>query len=303
MRIEPILPRILLFVLCIALAAATQAGVSHTLQELIDQRRCDIYVPATAQQLQRAETAFENLLAAGGRLPAGVAGTWRDLGFSVTQLTDAGVTWIVLREAPGNCRGQGLYLIRQGAAAALLLQVPHGYFDRFTDDIAAGLVQGPIRMFAFNTVPRHYTRGGTKVDADFAHRADNLFTSLTRAFARVYPAGRLVQLHGFSPEKRDTAAGRSAAVIVSSGSPRPTPASLQVAQCLRALLDEPVRIYPGEVHELGAITNRQGKLLRQQGHAGFVHVELSSMLRERLRSEAGLRAGFGACLYSGMDKE
>ena len=288
---------------CLALTGVAAAAALQPLQQLLSERRCTVYSPATAQQLQRAEAGFVNLL----EDPAAVAGdtvqAWKALGFGVTQLTAGDANWLVLREVPGFCTGQGLYLIRQGVAAGRLLPVPHGYLDTHTADIAAGLLQAPVRAIAFNTVPRHYTQHGMQIDADLAHREDNLFAALTRAFARVYPAGRLVQLHGFNPAKRKTAAGHSAAVIVSAGTAWPTPASTAVAACLQSLLNDPVRLYPRDVQELGATTNLQGRLLRGLAHNGFVHVELSRTLRERLRSEAPLRADFAACLYSGMEQQ
>lgn len=292
--------RMLVLAGSLALPGVATSGEQQPLQQLLSERRCDAYSPATAQQLQQAETAFVNLLENPAPRVSKVAPAWQQLGFGITQLAAGDTSWLVLRESPGHCRGQGLYLLRQGVAAGLLLQVPHGYFDRHTDDIAAGLLQAPVRAIALNTVPRRYTQQGMKVDADLAHRTDSLFTALTRAFAQVYPAGRLLQLHGFSPAKRKTAAGHSAAVIVSAGTAWPTPASTAVAACLQSLLDNPVRLYPRDVRELGATTNVQGQLLRGLAHNGFVHVEMSSRLRQRLRSDGQLRDGFASCLHRGM---
>ncbi|MDX2455941.1 MAG: hypothetical protein QNL87_00375, partial [Gammaproteobacteria bacterium] len=89
----------------------------------------------------------------------------------------------------------------------------------------------------------------------------------------------------------------------SAGTAWPTPASTAVAACLQSLLNNPVRLYPRDVQELGATTNQQGRLLRRLAHNGFVHVELSRALRERLRSQGPLRTGFAACLYNGMEQQ
>lgn len=303
MWIESSIFRTLLLAACIVPAALARDGGSQALQDIIGARRCADYRPATQGELQQAQVAFAALLADPGTVSRAAAERWAKLGFSVTEVSAAGVTWTVVREPPGRCRGQGLYLVRQGAAADLLLQIPHGYSDLHTDDIAAGLLQTPLRAIAFNTVPRHFSRHGKQSDSDFAHAADNLFAPLTRAFARAWPTGRVVQLHGFDPEKRDTAAGRSAAVIVSAGSAGPTPSSTAVAACLQALLRDPVRLYPRDVRELGATTNLQGRQLRELAHNGFVHVELSRALREHLRKAESSRAGFAACLYAGMEKQ
>ena len=78
---------------------------------------------------------------------------------------------------------------------------------------------------------------------------------------------------------------------------------MAVADCLQRRLQEPVRLYPRDVRELGATRNVQGRLLRERGHDGFVHVELAQPLRERLRNEQELRSGFAACLVTGMNGE
>ena len=59
----------------------------------------------------------------------------------------------------------------------------------------------------------------------------------------------------------------------------------------------------GEVRELGGTRNVQGRLLRERGHDGFVHVELGRPLRERLRNEQELRSSLAACLVTGMNGE
>lgn len=284
------------------LTALAGAADRSPLPDLVAARRCDNFSPLDARQLRLAEAGFAELLGSGGVLPDNAVAFWGELGFTLSLVDVEGEQWLVLGEMAQQCRGQGMYLIRRGRAAEVLLQVPHGYFDRHTDDIASGLLQAPLRAYAFNTVPRHFSREDDRVDADLAHRADTAFSALSRAFARTSAAGRLVQLHGFNAAKRETAAGRSAAAIVSAGSNWPSMASSAVASCLQSLLDEPVRLYPQEVGELGGTSNIQGQLLRALGHNGFVHVELNLALRERLRHEKQLRTSFAACLCGGMEE-
>ena len=285
---------------CLPLSGQVHGAEPHVLKELLADRRCDNYVPATAVQLQHAEAAFVELLQGRGDSKTGQASVWPALGYTARQVELAGMKWQVLQEGRDGCTGQGLYLLREGGSAGLVVQVTHGYHDLHTDEIALGLVNAPVRVIAFNTVPRRFRRQGKEVNADLAHRADNLFAALTRAFARVFPDGRLVQLHGFSPNKRKTAVAADAAAIVSAGKSWSTADSEAVAACLRPLLGGPVLLYPRHVRELGGTRNLHGKLLRRQGHDGFVHVELNRAIRERLRSEDDLRAGFAACLSSGM---
>lgn len=285
----------------LAVQGTGTAGTDQTLQELVTDRRCDNYVPVTQDQLRLAEAAFVTVLQDPAAVAAGHAvDDWQELGFRLRYFSVGNASWLLLYQTAGRCSGQGLYLVRQDAVPELALQVPHGYFDRYTDDIAAGLLQAPLRLIAFNTARRHYTRNGSTVDADLAHRDDNLFTALTRAFARVFPRGRLVQLHGFNPDKRKSAAGRSAAAIVSTGSVTPSVHSTAMAACLQQLLGRPVRLFPRDIRELGGTRNVQGRQLRGDGHSGFVHLELDRKTREQLRVDDRLRNGFGTCLYDGM---
>ena len=286
--------------LCAVFTGTGVAGSSPSLREQLSARQCDRYTPATTQQLQQAEAAFVALLQAPAAVDAAAASNWQALGYRLQHASDGEAGWWLLQQPQDQCSGQGLYLVRQDAVAAVAVQIPHGYFDLYTDDIGAGLLQAPVRVMAFNTARRHFTRHGHTVDADVAHRGDSYFVALTRAFARVFPSGRLLQLHGFNAAKRTSAAGRSAAAIISNGSDMPSTASLAVAACLQALPVGAVRLYPRDVRELGATRNVQGRLLRAYGHEGFVHVELNRGLRERLRDDDSLRADFAACLGSGV---
>lgn len=286
--------------LCVVFTATGVAGGTQPLQERLAERRCERYTPATPGQLQLAEAAFAALLQAPAAVDGEAVKAWQTLGYQLQRVSDGEANWLLLQQLPGQCTGQGLYLLRLDAVADVAVQIPHGYFDRYTDAIGAGLLQAPVRVIAFNTARRSFTRHGRKIDADLAHRSDNYFAALTRAFGRVFPHGRLLQLHGFNAAKRTSAAGRSAAAIISNGSGTPSVGSAAVAACLQTLAVGPVRVYPREVRELGATKNVQGQLLRAYGHAGFVHVELNRALRERLRADDTLRDGFAACLCSGM---
>jgi hypothetical protein len=297
---EQLAPWLAALLLWLVFPAMGTTGETPLLQERLANRRCDNYIPATQQQLQQAEAAFASLLQAPATVDAPALAHWRALGFSLQHLVADDVEWLLLYQEPAQCSGQGLYLVRLGAAAELALLAPHGFFDRDTDVIAAGLLQAPVRVVAFNTARRHYTRDGKRVDADLAHRSDSLFNALTRAFARRFPSGRVVQLHGFNAQTCTSEAGRTAAAIISAGTTTPSADSKAVAACLQSRLAGPVRLYPRDIGELGGTTNVQGRLLRAEGHAGFVHVELSRETREQLRDDGRLRDGFGACLSAGM---
>ena len=286
---------------CLWLGVPLHGAEPTALEDLLAARRCETYAPVSMAELRRAEAGFRDLLQRPEAMPATAHSAWKELGFETMRVTDDGVTWRVLREAGGHCRGQGLYLFRESATPELMLQIPHGYHDLHTDDIALRLAGTAVRALAFNSVPRRYSRHGEKRDADLAQRADSFFVALTQAFADTFANGRIVQLHGFSREKRSTPAGAGAAVIVSAGTHWPSAETTAIAACLQAQVDAPVRLYPRDVQELGGTRNLQGRMLRGQGHGGFVHVELSRAMRERLQSEDTLSARFGQCLSRGMD--
>jgi hypothetical protein len=175
--------------------------------------------------------------------------------------------------------------------------VPHGMKDYKTGRIGLRLFQeGGFSAGAWNTAPRYRKGGGARTDWDLAHLEDTFFTAFTRAFARARPAGRLIQVHGFAAEKRDTEAGASADLIVSPGGHALPPGFLALARCLEGSLALAVRVYPLEVRELGGTTNVSGRILRSLGHDGFVHLELAYPVRKRLLRDAPLRRDLIRCL-------
>ncbi len=91
-------------------------------------------------------------------------------------------------------------------------------------------------------------------------------------------------------------AGRNAGWILSSGSKKITDTLRKLQNCLQGVLSEEVLIYPRDVLELGGTTNISGKIMRQYGHSGFVHIEINRAIRDQLREDATVRQSFGGCL-------
>ncbi|TMM48191.1 hypothetical protein [Qipengyuania marisflavi] len=207
----------------------------------------------------------------------------------------------VIREIDGDCRGRGLYRLRERGAVPLALIAPHRGFDRGTGQLAEQLMaEFPFAAAAWNSAPRKITQdcpgGGdpTRVETHY-------LTAFSLAFAATHPGGRVVQLHGFDRSRRESSAAQLADAIISEGSDNPAARLLDVADCLSvALHPARVLVYPGETRELGATQNRQGQALRAGGFDGFVHLEMSAGLRERLLSDGALRARLGQCLGTGL---
>ena len=242
------------------------------------------------EQYAAAETAFSALISGRSDKPPH--------GFGVRQI-DRPFIGAAIAEFEGPCRGGGEYLLRRPApeVRALLVSAPHRGADRFTGPLAySTFVEGHAAAAAWNTVPRN-AGGCGAANSDLARLERHPFTAFAIAFATTYPLGRVVQLHGFHPARRVTAAGRAATVILSNGSDDVTPAVRAVAQCLRrAFPDERIAIFPTDVSELGARSNVQGQRLRASGFAGFVHVELSLRFRKQLTASDAMRRAFGSCL-------
>jgi hypothetical protein len=107
--------------------------------------------------------------------------------------------------------------------------------------------------------------------------------------AEVFPDGQLLQLHGFTADKRKTPAGRQADMILSSGTRFPSFSLIQIRACLQEHLAGNIFLFPYDVEELGGTLNVIGDLMRSLGHPGFVHVEMGKPLRDLLRTDQTAR--------------
>ncbi|MDX8405204.1 MAG: hypothetical protein R8K50_03545 [Mariprofundus sp.] len=251
----------------------------------------DYQTPDTAA-LEQAEILFQRCFT---DCDAQTAQQWQKLGFEVikTELNDQPV--IVIQEK--SKRGRGFYLFRPHSSSTTVIQAPHSFKDMRTRQILLQLMQeGDFRAAAWNTVPRHYQRHGVRVDSDMAHLPSSYFLAFSRAFARRFSAGRLIQLHGFAQSKRRSASGADAAMVISSGSRDTTAAVLRMGSCLQRADFGAVRVYPRDIHELGATTNTIGRALRLLGHQGFVHIEMSAATRKALQYTPDQRNRLQGCL-------
>lgn len=257
----------------------------------------DGYIGPTPEQAAQAEALFSRLLAGetSPELDAGLA----DLGFERASASLGQDVVIVVQEAEGRREGKGIYALRM-TGAPVLLQAPHRYKDLHSGTLLARLfAQGGARAAAWNTVPRWYDDAqGVRVTADLAHLETSYFNAFATAFAKADPKGaRVVQVHGFDPRNRSTALGAIAGAILSSGAATPSAAVRQIGGCLTpAFAPDPVFLFPEDVTELGATTNSTAAALRALGFAGFVHIELSRDLRERLVGSPELSGRMARCL-------
>lgn len=287
----------LVMLVALLLTNLTRVDAAAPLAEHYQASRCATFMGAYNDELRAAQSLFERALRGEDLASPALAAAWAALGFDWFALRDRDIRWWVAREQSGHCRGRGFYAFNARADSDTVLQAPHRFKDTGTGIIALRLAEsGAYRAVAWNTAARLIEADGESYSADMAHRWDGYFMAFTQAFAAALPEARLVQLHGFATDKRRSPQAATADLIVSAGSRSPTAAARAVADCLRPVFPDAVRLYPYEVAELGATTNLQGKLLRSLGHSGFVHLELGGGLRARLQDDAGLRAKLCRCL-------
>lgn len=274
------------------IAAMVMAAATLALLYRAPRKEGAFFVPS-AREARAAQARFEELLAdpvrsrAADALPPGLV---------AARMTEP--QGVILTEPQGECQGRGDYLLR-GAAASWLAAItaPHRGADRDTGPLAQLLFsEHPFAAAAWNSAPRG-SGDDCAQSGDIARLPTHYLTAFSLAFAARHRGGRVVQLHGFDPDKRTTQAGQEAAAILSDGTASPAPRLLDLADCLsRVFPDRQIAVYGIDSDELGATSNAQGKALRQAGFSGFAHLELSADFRRTLLADPQARAKLARCL-------
>ena len=185
---------------------------------------------------------------------------------------------------------------------AMFLQVPHRFFDKWTADIANHWLQtGRFKVGMTNTVSRHIGREAKPpYNSDFSTAPNNPLVAATRAFINSFADPLVLQLHGFSPKKRKSVDAQHADLILSHGANLPYPylkTLTQGAMCVEKDMGLKVLVYPKDVQELGGTKNLVGKQLRKKGYfQRFMHIEMSDVLRKKLRDSSELSIQLLNCL-------
>lgn len=288
-RFEGVAPGAVLGIVLVALSYAPSV-IAESLAKRLQGSAAESYRAPDPWMVERATNLFAQHFR--GEFEPQHREIWHELGFRLLLLGNGKVAFAVIEEAPGSRRGRGFFVFRLCGAKGLAIQAPHQFKDLDTGLIATQLFeQYPFHAAAWNTAPRN-----TQADSDLAHQTMSYLQAFTQAFARHYPQGYLLQVHGFSSTKRRTKKGAEAGIILSSGSRNPSSAAAELQSCLQRRLSDRVYLYPRDAEELGGTTNSQGRALRSQGHDGFLHMEVSRSLRKRLGKEPTLRQNIWDCL-------
>jgi hypothetical protein len=260
------------------------------------------YEEPAAKELEKAEELFGYLFK--GILTDNVQQLSDKINFKVVRMKEGEEEFILLVEKEAYKRGRGFYLFRQSNYKKLAIQSPHSVSDLYTGEITLELaLEGRIVSAAWNTVPRSFIHDEKSESTDLAHLKDNYFAAYARAFARAYPSGNLIQLHGFTKEKRKSKTGSEPDIIVSSGSKAPGRRAEQIDRCLQKSISGTVSLYPVEIDELGGSTNTTGIALRNMGYYSFIHIELSKPMRLLLKNDKKVRTSFRGCIEGAAEDE
>lgn len=294
------IPKGVVILLTVMILVWPEFARTSSIQDFLEnaQQKTRYRLPET-DELARAETLFGRMLEGAGDPDAlsGLKTEWQALGMALETVTDGGRTFLALSESPSQRRGRGVFLFPAMPVGDLLLQAPHSFKDLYTGDIGRRIfLEGRFSGAAWNTVPRDAAIEGAPATADLSDLTDTWFAALARAFARRYPNGHVVQLHGYAQECRRSLAGAVSDMIISNGTDHPPPWLAGMDRCLEDRFSVAVSRFPIEIGELGATQTSIGRVLRQMGHAGFLHLEMSKPMRERLRDNEDARRDLLGCL-------
>ncbi len=252
-----------------------------------------------------------------GILPTDARTASSTLGMRIERWRIGGRDHWVLQELESSRRGAGAYVFAVGETPAagpwILLESPHAYHDLNTGRIGAAMYftppPGPSpRAFFTNTVHRYTTATGERASAkdapaDACHNPFHPIAIATLAVARAKPDITVLQLHGFASgdagDDDESSPPASVVAVVSAGrKDAPTALSQGVATRLREQLGAGVMLYPGDIRVLGATTNVEMRAIDPIPTARFLHLEMSSTLRDQLLRDPARRDAIAATLFA-----
>lgn len=276
------------------LTGSSVAGQASKLETLWKAARSGHYRTPGSIELQQATELFRQELA--DNPSSSLQQAWLSLGWQRTAIQLNGSICQVLHESVQRREGRGFYLFCPQIKRTSALQIPHAFKDLHTGRIALAMANAArFRVVAWNTVPRYREDEQGRHSADLAHLQESYFNALTRALATDTAIDQVIQLHGFSRGKRK-GNGQDAHIILSNGTHKPDQVVLDLATQLHEVLQVDTRVFPYNIRELGALTNRQGNILREADQHNFIHIELSAELRKRLRNDSRARQAFADSL-------
>jgi len=185
---------------------------------------------------------------------------------------------------------QGYFLSNENGAS-YLLQATHAHDDLHTKEIVKKLIQenNVAKYASISSVSRSVLDSSTQ---------QSLSNIVAEKLVDEGNITTVIQIHGFSQNKRQTRKGKKANIIISSGSKEANLLSNTVYQCLNNEFTE-VYLFGKNIFELGATENYlYGRLQNIDYEQSFLHIELSLELRKKLL-DTQINQKFSRCLQAG----
>ncbi|MBF0169950.1 MAG: hypothetical protein HQK87_02495 [Nitrospinae bacterium] len=274
-------------------SAAEKSFMDHYVQA---REQDSPYVAPTRAEFDKARALFEQAFR--GKADDALTKGFATLGFAVVRKKTDKHNYLIVEEFPDRRRGGGFYLIRLSSLAkkeGVLLTAPHTFHDEGTGKIARVMFLITDAAGAgFNTVHR-YSKSVVRGEADLAHVHISYFQAFILAWAATHPEGIVAQIHGYDRANRISPRGKEAGMIVSAGTDLPSPTFMKMRERLRKAYGESVLFFPFDTNELTAVENTNGQALREKLFPGFIHIELSEVMRDKLNNDKNeLKRLYGA---------
>lgn len=272
---------------CIIMSLSFANSISD-LQHLIrEAQQGGSYVAASPEEIEKAAVLFNQTLTT-PNLTNTLKRQWDALDFELLEVQLDEKYIRIVREKSDKKFGRGFYAF-QANIQGNSLEAPHTFTDLKTGEIALKLfAQFPYSASAWSTVIRD--------QADMAHLTSSYFMAFSQVFLRERPGHYLIQLHGFSQEKRSSSLGQQADIILSSGAIENESVLNTIQNCLLSTLSQKVYVYPKDIGELGATTNAINKTFSVKERKAFIHIEMSGYMRQLLVSDSSALKKLNHCL-------
>lgn len=249
------------------------------------------YRTPTAAELDLAKELFKQTLLS-TKATLALKSNWAQLGFELREVTQAGETLLLVTEPTAEAKGGGWYLFRMDPTSKIVIQSPHARNDVHTGLIGLQLfLVGRVRAYAASTITRHVT--------DVAHSEGTYFQAFTIAYAEICSTGLVVQLHGFDSKAHT---GIKADIVASAGTNRPMAWLRKLVERIANATSLRVLVYPDDTKQLGGTTNAQAKALQNYPNCGFLHLEMTREVRDRLVKDERLQRAIVQCLADFQDQ-
>jgi len=247
------------------------------------------YRRPSAAEIEQAALLFAQTLSPEADLER-LRPAWKSAGFELRSIDRGGDEFRILSESPDDQFGRGLVAIRCSDFVPVMIQAPHSFFDLETGEIS-------LELFLRTRARACFWNSAHRRAADLTKAEHSFLNAVTTAFARTYPQGRVIQIHGFAQHQNDQRFARHLDLILSQGTDTPTESFLNFAHGIRRQCNPYVTaIYPLDVQELGGTLNQQRQVLLNEGLTDFLHCELSPLFRKGLRDDRELLDRFGQAI-------